>query len=185
MLEAILVFAILGTCLGCGLGFAAKFFAVEDENPLVKEVENMLPQSQCGQCGFPGCSPAAKAVVDGEIELNFCPPGGRTLVENLASLLNIDPNSIGEVAKPVLANIAESLCIGCTKCLKACPTDAIVGANGQIHVVMTGACTGCKKCLNACPENCITMEEEVEDVNTWHWPKPNAHAAATVSVGGV
>lgn len=174
MLLAILAITTLGTGLGIMLGIAGKFFAVEDENPLIKEIENMLPGSQCGQCGFPGCSPAAKAVVDGEVSINFCPPGGRALVEDLAKLLDIDPNSVGEVAKPLIAKISDELCVGCTKCLKACPTDAIVGANGQIHVVLSGACTGCKKCEQACPENCISMGTEPDSLGTWHWPKPQA-----------
>lgn len=174
MLAAILAVTALGTGLGLLLGLAGKIFAVPEENPLIKDVENMLPGSQCGQCGFPGCSPAAKAVVEGEVELNFCPPGGRALVEQLAKLLDIDPNSVGEVAKPVVASIDAAQCVGCTKCLKACPTDAVVGANGQIHVIIQGDCTGCKKCQQACPEDCISMQHEVESLRTWHWPKPDA-----------
>ncbi len=174
MIVAVLSITALGAFLGLLLGLAGKFFAIEDENPLVKGVEDMLPGSQCGQCGFPGCSPAAKAVVDGEVSLNFCPPGGRALVESLADLLDIDPSTVGDVAKPVVAAINETLCVGCTKCLKACPTDAVVGANGQIHFVVTAACTGCKKCFDVCPENCIDMAPEPESLNAWHWPKPSA-----------
>ncbi|TVZ38772.1 electron transport complex protein RnfB [Alteromonadaceae bacterium 2753L.S.0a.02] len=174
MLLAILAITTLGAGLGILLGVAGKIFAVEEENPLVKEIEGMLPQSQCGQCGFPGCAPAAKAVAEGEVSINFCPPGGRALVEDLAKLLDIDPNTVGEVAKPLVASINDELCVGCTKCLKACPTDAVVGANGQIHVVIAGACTGCKKCYEACPEDCISMDHEPDDLNTWHWPKPAA-----------
>ena len=172
MLYAVLVFTVLGASLGLLLGLAAKVFAVPEENPLVTEVENMLPQSQCGQCGFPGCSPAAKAVVEGKVSINFCPPGGQPLVENLAELLGIDPNSVGEVAAPLLAVIDEALCVGCTKCMKACPTDAVVGANGQIHMVLQAACTGCKKCEEVCPENCIAMVHETPSLKSWHWPKP-------------
>ena len=172
MLYAVLVFAVMGTAIGYLLGLAAKKFAVPEENPLVKEVEDMLPQSQCGQCGFPGCSPAAKAVVEGEVGINFCPPGGQPLVESLADLLGIDPSSVGEVAKPLLAVIDGSLCTGCTKCLKACPTDAVVGANGQMHMVISEACTGCKKCEQVCPESCIAMQHEPETLKSWHWPKP-------------
>ncbi|SMF27958.1 electron transport complex protein RnfB [Alteromonadaceae bacterium Bs31] len=174
MVMAILAITALGAGLGILLGLAGKFFAVEEENPLVKEIEAMMPGSQCGQCGFPGCAPAAKAVVDGEVGLNFCPPGGRALVEDLARILDIDPGSVGEVAKPLVANINESLCVGCTKCLKACPTDAVVGANGQIHAVLFDACTGCKKCFDVCPEDCISMDEEAETLRSWHWPKPAA-----------
>lgn len=173
MIVAVLSIAGLGAFLGLILGLAGKFFAVEDENPIVKEIENMLPGSQCGQCGFPGCSPAAKAVVDGEVELNFCPPGGRALVESLAELLDIDPNTVGDVAKPLIAAINDEQCVGCTKCMKACPTDAVVGANGQIHTVISAACTGCKKCYDVCPEGCIDMAPEPETLKSWHWPKPS------------
>lgn len=174
MLVAVLAITTLGAALGLLLGLAGKFFAVEEENPLVQIIEDMLPGSQCGQCGFPGCSPAAKAVVDGEIGINFCPPGGRALVESLADMLDIDPDSVGEVAAPVVAEINEAQCVGCTKCLKACPTDAVVGASGQIHVVIAAACTGCKKCVDACPEDCIGMQVEAETVKSWQWPKPTA-----------
>lgn len=174
MLLATLVITVLGAGLGLLLGLAGKFLAVKDENPLAREIEDMLPGSQCGQCGFPGCTAAAEALAAGQVEVTFCPPGGRTLVENLASLLDIDPNSIGEVPLPMVANINETNCTGCTRCYRACPTDAVVGANGQIHVVLSGACTGCKKCMEACPEDCISMATPETTLSDWHWDKPAA-----------
>ena len=172
MFVATLVLTILGFSLGGALAYAAKVFAVEDGNPLVDEIESLMPGSQCGQCGFPGCRPAAEAIVSGEAAITCCPPGGRSLVETIAEMLGIDPNSVGETAAPMLASIEETLCTGCTRCYKACPTDAIVGANKQIHVVIDNACTGCGKCVEACPEDCIHLSPEQTDLNNWHWPKP-------------
>jgi len=172
MLSAIVVLSVLGFLLGGLLGLAAKFFAVEDENPVVKEIEALLPGSQCGQCGFPGCSSAAEAMANGTAEINCCPPGGRSLLESLGDLLGIDISTLGETPLPKLAIIDGANCSGCCRCAKVCPTDAIVGANKQIHSVMTRACTGCEKCAEICPDDCIDMVEEPKDLNNWHWPKP-------------
>lgn len=172
MLSAIIVLSVLGFGLGGLLGIAAKFFAVEDENPLVGQIEALLPGSQCGQCGQPGCGAAAEAMANGTAEINCCPPGGRSLVEALAGLMGIDVSTIGEAPEPRLAVINGSQCSGCTRCFKVCPTDAIVGANKQIHTVMSKACTGCEKCFEICPDNCIDMVTEQESINNWHWPKP-------------
>lgn len=174
MFTATLVLTTLGFALGGLLGLAAKVFAVAEQNPLIKEIEAMLPGSQCGQCGFPGCTPAAKAIAEGEAELNCCPPGGRPLIEALAEKLGVDPDSIGEPAAVMLATINPQLCTGCTKCYKACPTDAIVGATKQLHSVIGNACTGCAKCKDICPEDCIDLTPELVTLNTWHWPKPEA-----------
>ena len=173
MFTATLVLTILGLVLGWLLGLAARLFAVE-ENPIVNEVEAMLPGSQCGQCGFPGCGAAAEAMVAGNAAVNCCPPGGRALTESLAQLLDVDLNSLGDAPVPLLASIEESLCTGCTKCYKACPTDAIVGATKQLHAVIPQACTGCSKCKDVCPENCISLNPEPVTLGTWHWPKPEA-----------
>ncbi len=172
MFTATLVLTLLGLSLGLLLGIAAKVFAVGDENPLVKEVENLLAGSQCGQCGYPGCGPAAKAIVDGDAPITCCPPGGKGVIEALAKCLDIDINSLGEAAIPMVARIEKELCVGCTRCFKVCPTNAIVGANKQLHVVMEKACIGCSKCSEECPEDCISMVAEPITLNNWHWPKP-------------
>ncbi len=172
MFTATLVLTVLGLTLGGALAFAAKVFATGEENPLVQEIEALMPGSQCGQCGFPGCKPAAEAIVEGSVDLTCCPPGGRALAEKIAEILGVDVDSIGEVAAPMVASIEETLCTGCTRCFKACPTDAIVGANKQIHAVIDEACTGCGKCVEACPEDCIHLDVESLDLNNWHWPKP-------------
>ncbi|WP_370978116.1 RnfABCDGE type electron transport complex subunit B [Agaribacterium sp. ZY112] len=172
MIVAVLAITSLGAILGLLLAVAGKYFAVEEGNPLVKEIVALLPQSQCGQCGYLGCSDAANSLVEGEVGINFCPPGGRALLDELAALMGVDPSEAGDLSAPKLAQINEEICVGCTRCLKACPTDAIVGATGQIHVVLSEACSGCKQCLDSCPENCITLEEEAAGINNWRWPKP-------------
>ena len=174
MLMATLMLGTLGIALGLLLGLAARIFAVEEENPLVKEIESMMPGSQCGQCGFPGCTAAATALVEGEAPINCCPPGGKALVEQLATLLGVDMDSVGEAPVPMVASINETNCTGCTKCYRACPTDAVVGANGQIHVILQSACTGCAKCAEACPEDCVSLAPESTTLDSWQWTKPQA-----------
>jgi len=173
MVVATLALAALGVLLGGGLGLAARKFAVTDENPLIKEVGDLLPGSQCGQCGFPGCGAAAVAMVEGSAEVTCCPPGGPALVEKLAELLGVSADT-SQMAAPLLARVEASECIGCTRCYKACPTDAIVGASGQIHVVLEDACTGCGKCRDVCPENCVLMDSQEQTLDTWRWNKPAA-----------
>jgi len=172
MLTATLVLTLLGLALGTMLALAARFMAVEDDDPMAKEIEQLLPGSQCGQCGYPGCGPAAEAMASGAAEVTCCPPGGRSLAETLAKMLNIDLSTLGETAELKLATVEASLCTGCTRCYKACPTDAIVGASKQIHVVIGEACTGCNQCVDACPEDCISLQTPAVDLTNWHWHKP-------------
>lgn len=172
MLVSILSLTSIGLVLGFLLSAAARFFRV-DVDPLEEEIEAMLPGSQCGQCGFPGCGPAAQALVKGEIEINFCPPGGPSLINELAQKLGVTVSASDmEFALPEFAKIDESRCIGCTRCYKVCPTDAIIGANKQIHGVVEDACIGCKKCVDICPTECLQMYEANVTLKTWHWPKP-------------
>ena len=156
MLMATLALALMGLLLGSGLGVAARKFAVEDDNPLLKEIEALMPGSQCGQCGFPGCGAAAAA-----------------LAEKLAALLGVTLDA-GQLDAPRLARIDAAQCTGCTRCYRACPTDAIVGASGQIHSVLPGACTGCAKCQEACPEDCVALVAQAPSLDTWRWAKPQA-----------
>ena len=172
MFTASLVLTAMGFALDGLLGVAARVFSVGEENSVVEEINDLLPQSQCGQCGFPGCRSAAEAMVNGEAEVTCCPPGGQSLAESLAALLGIDINLIGQMAAPSVARIVGEQCTGCTRCYKVCPTDAIVGANKQIHAVIDKACTGCGKCVDACPENCVALVPESESLDSWHWPKP-------------
>ena len=130
-------------------------------------IDQLLPQTQCGQCGYPACLPYARAIVDGEANINQCPPGGDTTIQALADLLNREPlplNLSHGKHKPLhLAKIDESLCIGCVKCIRACPVDAIIGAAKQMHTVIQSHCTGCELCLPPCPVDCISMEAAPED----------------------
>ena len=172
MLSAVLIIATLGVLMGTALGFAAKFFAV-DGNPFRDEIEELLPGSQCGQCGYPGCGPAAEAVAEGQAAVTMCPPGGKALAEALAEKLgvSIDLSAVDE-KEPMVAFVHEHLCVGCTKCFKRCPTDAIVGGPKQIHAVFADACTGCEKCFDVCPTECIEMRPIQATLQTWYWPMP-------------
>ncbi len=177
MIAALLSLTLLGLALGFGLGFAAIRLKVEG-NPLVEELEAMLPGSQCGQCGFPGCTGAAQALADGSAPITLCPPGGRPLVEALAAKLGVEANFSGmEDAVPQVAEVLEDLCIGCTKCYKVCPTDAIMGAAKQIHAVFREACTACGKCVDVCPTEATRMINMPTTLQTWYWSKPMAEVA--------
>lgn len=177
MLIAILVMAGLAVILGLILGFAALKFRVEG-NPLIAQVGAILPNTQCGQCGFPGCAPYAEAVAEGKAEVNLCIPGGNPVAKGIAELLGVEFKPVGDsdegdVIKPKqVAFIDESVCIGCTACLKPCPQDAILGASKLMHTILPIYCTGCEKCVPACPVDCIKMIPVREDITTWKWHYP-------------
>jgi len=173
MLSAILVMAGIGLVLGGILGWAAIRLKVEDD-PLVEKIDAILPQTQCGQCGYPGCKPYAEAIAKGEAEINKCPPGGTEGIKRLAELLGVEaPSAEGMDTKPkAVAVIDENTCIGCTLCIQACPVDAIIGASKQMHVIVADQCTGCELCLPPCPVDCIHMEVVKEDLTTWKWRYP-------------
>lgn len=142
-----------------------------DESPsLADRIDALLPQTQCEQCGFHGCRPYAEAIARGEASINQCPPGGAAGIARLAALLQqpelpLDP--MHGIEKPrMLARILEADCIGCTKCIQACPVDAIVGAAKLMHTVIADDCTGCELCVPACPVDCIALA-----------PMPLAHLA--------
>lgn len=150
----------LAAALGALLGWAAVRFRVQDD-PMVERIDRLLPQTQCGQCNYPGCRPYARAIAAGEADINQCPPGGEAGVRALAELLGREPKPLnpdnGAVKPPVVALIIEDDCIGCTKCILACPVDAIVGASKQMHTVIADLCTGCELCLPPCPVDCIVL----------------------------
>ena len=173
MLAAIGVLTVMGLVLGLGLGYAARIFAVE-KDPVVEEITAMMPGTHCGQCGFAGCSPAAEAIASGEAEVTCCPPGGKQLASDIAAKLGIEVNLEDMAEGRHFAQVNSALCTGCTRCYKVCPTDAILGANKQIHRVISNACTGCQSCIKACPEKCISLVPEQESLDTWHWPNPKA-----------
>ncbi len=129
---------------------------------LVTQIDAILPQTQCQQCGYIGCQPYATAIATGEADINQCPPGGEAGIYALADLLNIAHKPLnqahGEHKAKAVALINESICIGCTLCIQACPVDAILGASKQMHTVIASECTGCELCLPPCPVDCISME---------------------------
>ncbi len=129
--------------------------------PLVQQIDALLPQTQCGKCGHPGCKPYAQAIAEGTANINQCPPGGDANIHRLAALTQrpyLPLNPENGVEKPrQLAVIDEQVCIGCTLCIQACPVDAIVGAAKQMHTVIAVECTGCELCIAPCPVDCISM----------------------------
>ena len=125
------------------------------------ELDALLPQTQCRQCGYPGCLAYARAMARGQADINRCPPGGAAVAARLAQRLArplrpIDP-SCGRVRPFPLARVDESRCIGCVACVRACPVDAIVGARKRMHTVIESECTGCELCVPACPVDCIDL----------------------------
>ena len=158
MWIAVLTLTVIALIAGLGLGLAARRLPA-DSSDLVERVNELLPQTQCAQCGYPGCRPYAAAIVDDGAAINLCPPGGNATVQRLADLLGreeVPPLATGAAA-PAVAVIDESLCIGCTYCRLACPVDAIVGAHQLMHTVIAQECTGCELCVTPCPVDCITM----------------------------
>jgi len=130
----------------------------------VERIDAALPQTQCQRCGYPACRPYAEAIARGEAAINRCPPGGAEGVRVLARITGqpvvpLDPEC-GVEASPRIAVIDEDACIGCTKCIQACPVDAIVGASKLMHTVIADLCTGCELCLPPCPVDCIAMVDD-------------------------
>ena len=160
ILVALAVAAALAAVLGIALGWAAARIR-PDADPLVARIDALLPQTQCGQCQYAGCRPYAAAIAAGEADINRCPPGGETTLRALAALLDRPagtPDPVyGEHKAPQVAWIDEERCIGCARCLPACPVDAIVGAARQMHTVIAAQCTGCELCLPPCPVDCIEL----------------------------
>lgn len=176
MLTAIIAITLLALVLGLVLGFASIRFKVEGD-PIVDQIDKILPQTQCGQCSFAGCRPYAEAIAAGEVDINRCPPGGESTIQALADLLDVEPKPLDEecgVEKPkMLAVIDEDRCIGCTLCIQACPVDAILGAAKHMHTVIADECTGCELCVEPCPVDCIDMVETQPNPHTWRWPDPS------------
>ena len=132
-----------------------------DSTDLTERLDRLLPQTQCGQCGFDGCRPYAEAMARGDAQVDRCPPGGDEGARLLAKVLGAASlpydRSRGVHKLPEVAVIVEADCIGCTKCIQACPVDAIIGGAKHMHVVIEPLCTGCELCVPACPVDCIRM----------------------------
>jgi electron transport complex protein RnfB len=175
MLAFLAVCAVFST-LGLVLGYSSIRFKVEGD-PLVDKIDAILPQTQCGQCSFPGCRPYAEAIARGEADINQCPPGGEEGVKALAELLGVEAKPLnaehGADKAQATAVIDETRCIGCTLCIQACPVDAILGAAKLMHTVIASECTGCELCVAPCPVDCIAMVQVPDSLATWQWPVPN------------
>jgi electron transport complex protein RnfB len=149
---------------------------------LADQIEDLLPQTQCTKCGYPACRPYAEAIARGEADINQCPPGGMEGVVRLAGVtgrpvIPINPANGIERPRPV-AYIDESLCIGCTLCIQACPVDAILGAAKQMHTILPSLCTGCDLCVAPCPVDCISMLPVTGERTGWAaWSQQQADAA--------
>jgi electron transport complex protein RnfB len=149
---------------------------------LADQLEDLLPQTQCTKCGYPACRPYAQAIADGKASYNQCPPGGIEGVARLANLLGrpvIPINPLNGIERPrPVAVIDESLCIGCTLCIQACPVDAILGAAKQMHTILPDLCTGCDLCVAPCPVDCIAMVDATPGKTGWAaWSQRQADAA--------
>jgi electron transport complex protein RnfB len=171
------VFAIFATLLLL-IGLMMKLSARSGQcsQTLEEQINAMLPQTQCGQCDYKGCRPYARAIAENSADINRCPPGGQDTVRQIARLIGVDEKPLRlQLPAPqaqLIARIDEDLCIGCVKCIRACPVDAIIGAAKQMHSVLERDCTGCQMCLSPCPVNCITMQDVPVNIRQWVWPKP-------------
>lgn len=174
IITAILLLTLLALCFGLILGFAAEKFKIKG-NPIIDQLEATLPQTQCGQCGYPGCRPYAEAVAKGE-KINKCVPGGNSTMEKLAQLMGVEAEDLSEnhdIPIKKVAYIREQDCIGCTKCIQACPMDAIIGSGKLMHTVLSQDCTGCDLCVEPCPVDCIDMIPEKITIKNWDWKLDN------------
>ncbi|GAB3095199.1 electron transport complex subunit RsxB [Aestuariicella hydrocarbonica] len=176
-LAALIALVALALVFGAVLGYAAVQFKVEGD-PIVDQLDELLPQTQCGQCSYPGCRPYAEAIANGDA-INKCPPGGQATINAIADLLDVEAPTLdeehGEEAEvKTVAYIREDECIGCTKCIQACPMDAILGAAKQMHTVIADECTGCDLCVEPCPVDCIDMLPVASGLSDWKWNKPPA-----------
>ena len=182
MLTVIITLAVAAAIFGLILGYSAIRFKVEGD-PIVDQIDAILPQTQCGQCTYAGCRPYAEAIAKGEADINQCPPGGETTIIALADLLGVEAKPLNAEHGTVKENktvvyIDEQVCIGCTLCIQACPVDAILGAAKHMHTVIASECTGCDLCIPPCPVDCIHVVDVKDTLITWKWEPPKvAHAA--------
>ncbi len=182
MLTVIIALAVIAALFGIVLGYAAIRFKVEGD-PIVEQIDSILPQTQCGQCTYAGCRPYAEAIARGEADINQCPPGGETTIVALADLLGVEAKPLNaahgvEKQTKTVVVIDEQTCIGCTLCIQACPVDAILGAAKHMHTVISSECTGCDLCIPPCPVDCIHVVAVQPTLTSWKWALPDAPHAA-------
>lgn len=161
------------------LGLRRRGAAATKHVSLADKIDDLLPQTQCTQCGYPGCRPYAEAIAQATADINQCPPGGDAGVRALARLLGVKAkpiNTANGTAKrqQTVAVIDETSCIGCTLCIQACPVDAILGASKQMHTVIADECTGCELCIAPCPVDCIRMIPVAQPHSAWSFASPFA-----------
>ncbi|GGK66858.1 RnfABCDGE type electron transport complex subunit B [Amphritea balenae] len=188
MISSILILTLIGTVLGLMLS-AVDYFLPYKEDPQIAQITELLPGTQCGQCGYAGCSQAAAALINGNAPLTLCPPGGPSMARQLSETLGrpLEQQQPATPVLPSLAKVVSELCIGCTKCIQECPTDAIVGAPKQLHVVLNEACNGCGACVDACPTEGILLAEMQLNLSNWRWskpPGPNPFRVPMTEMGG-
>ena len=157
---AVLTIALIALIAGLVLAIAYRSLP-PGEDDIADRINELLPQTQCAQCGYPGCRPYARAIVDENAPINLCPPGGDDTVRRLAELLGREVLPLAEPAPAgrTVAVVDEPACIGCLHCREACPVDAIVGAHLLMHTVIESECTGCELCIAPCPVDCISMRK--------------------------
>lgn len=164
LFTAVLVSTLLAACIGGVLALAARTLP-DRAGSLADEIDALLPQTQCAQCGFPGCHPYAQAIARGEASIDLCTPGGDATMISVAKLLQRNQQDLDTRqhtrAAPIVARIDESRCTGCALCLPACPVDAIVGASRFAHTVLAEVCTGCGLCIPPCPVDCVSLAPAV------------------------
>lgn len=175
MIAALILLAALTLLIGLAL-LAGSYSRNAGKTTVADAIDKVLPQTQCTQCGYPGCRPYAEAIVQGEADINQCPPGGETVIRELALLLGRDIKPLDEThgieKDREIAFIDEDVCIGCKKCILVCPVDAIVGAPKLMHTVIASECTGCDLCAPACPVDCIEMVPAETGIRAWQISKP-------------
>ncbi|WP_284443408.1 RnfABCDGE type electron transport complex subunit B [Buchnera aphidicola] len=161
------IFGTLSFLLGIILSFTAYKFQFK-KDPAIEIVNKLLPQSQCAQCGYSGCYPYAKAIVQNSEKIDKCTPGGADLILEIADVLNIEESKENLIIKNKNKKLKHSVvwideknCVGCSKCATFCPVDAIVGAPNFIHTVLERFCTGCNICILHCPTDCIKIKKEI------------------------
>lgn len=181
ILVAIITLTVISTIFGVLLGYTSVKFHVEGD-PIVDKIDALLPQTQCGQCTYPGCRPYAEAITSGEAGINQCPPGGEATMLALSDLLGIEPVALDEEhadePQKTVVYIDEQICIGCTLCIQACPVDAILGAAKQMHTIIENECTGCDLCIPPCPVDCIHIKTVKPEQDTWRWSLPESTETA-------
>ena len=180
MAAAVLLVPLLAALAALALTRAAARQANTDTGSLADCIDALLPQTQCRQCGFDGCRPYAEAIARDAAGIDRCPPGGERTLLRMARLLGRPPVPLADPARaalpPRLARVDENDCIGCLKCVRACPVDAILGAAGTRHAVIPELCTGCELCLPPCPVDCIELVA-APVAAPWQWSKPLLSAA--------